>query len=149
MVTATITAKMRSAPKSAAKGSKKPTPYKQITVPNPMREENIKKIRAACIKANPEILGRRPEIKVQPNRDELYTSAPFGHRIGIADIFLAVHRTKVGNGWEPIGNWPGDLVGYTFDYQGGVICEPIWNLRKDNLEEQSDETLSFIATLLT
>lgn len=88
-------------------------------------------VREACVKANPNILirdeddGFKTEDKVRL-ADVLLT-------IGKVDVVVAVDVT--GSFWR-IG-------------EQKLLKSYAWNLRQDNLEEQSEECLQFLGTLLS
>lgn len=102
---------------------------------------NLEIIKAACIKANPEIVGRFSGRSMQDNstkKDTIYLAdvlvalGPLEGSLGIDKdgLFIIPTLPKLG-GWEPARR----------------TC-PVWNIYKDSLEEQSEETLQFLADLL-
>lgn len=102
-----------------------------------MRERylaNVEIIERACFKANPNILGRRPEAHVTNNKlDEPLADSGRHHPVRLADVLLAI--------WE---------VTDPFGDRGTVILNLIelWYLMKDDLHDQSYDTLQFLADLL-
>lgn len=91
-----------------------------------MQEQNIETIRKACIAANPEI--------VQPVYDgaNTYIDRP----IHLADVLLAMDERLDTPFFPDANEWE-------------LFLFHKWNLHKDTLTDQSDETLSFLAKLLT
>lgn len=94
------------------------------------QNDKLEIIRQKCIAANPEIGTARAHW-------------PFEREIRLADVLLAIphlkprdHRNIVRGQAESAGN-----VGFMT-----VICE--WNLRADDLREQSPETIEFLHSLL-
>jgi len=96
----------------------------------------IEKIRKACIKAN------WPDVPESAYKWEFENGEP----TRLADVLLAI------GGY---GNWFIDDTGifiravrkeFTYDYTSPNIK---WNLTKDNLNDQSEETLEFISRLLS
>ena len=93
--------------------------------------KNLQIVRGAVIKANPEIM----EIRVR----KLCKEHGFGNDkchciarqrpIRLADVLLAIGEIRP-------------------DFLLAVGHLASWNLRKDNLEEQSEETINFLASLL-
>ena len=136
------------------------------------RQHKIELIRQACIKANPEIMDLKPGCFVrdflkgagivmgveknagegdcfnifctegdpeviwqQPRRD----LSVLGRRIGLADVLLAM---------EPMGctTYAVDrLLNFYVDLDSNDVR---WNLRADDLTQQSDECLTFLVVLL-
>ncbi len=92
---------------------------------------NLETIRAVCIKANDDIL---------------YRDAPF-ETIRLADVLLAIGFRKGGTSYAV--RTDGYFVDVMEEKAVFVNDAPIiWNLRADSLEEQSKETLQFLADLL-
>lgn len=102
----------------------------------------LEKIRAKVIEANPEIESRVRWTKVDPQFDgtdkgvEERLPAP----IRLADVLLAMKYDEVISRHGVFGK----------EHHGDVIWEagPKWNLREDDLEKQSEETLAFISKVL-
>lgn len=90
------------------------------------RETNLAAIRAACIKANPEI-EKAQEVPCFCHNDPKCIDAP-KRPIRLADVLLAMNRAN-----------------------GEVVLKVIdgYNLTRDNIEDQSDEFLQFAADLLS
>lgn len=131
-----------------------------------MRDEQIAAIRAACIKANPEIEKEWSDCKVcsgvgftaeheggqacyegecnncpvQVQCDPCMGSGKvLGRPIRLADVLLAIREIK-----RPIAQ---AMVNTWWDRQERKLLET-YDLMHDNLTAQSDETLSFLAKLL-
>lgn len=122
-----------------------------------MNPTPLEKIRAACIAANPEIriyetrcmtCGYGFEYcKCSPKRTECYKDRP----IRLADVLLSIRNTN-----EPSKYYSGItcLGNFTEDFGEKTVWrneekKPIsWNLRADDLEKQSEETISFLYELL-
>lgn len=108
-------------------------------------QEKIEAIRKACAKANPEIIVEGCESGISPCACWWHKNyPPDGNKfrpIRLADVLLAIDDKS-------------SRERYTVDCLGGfkkvgtkwIICN--WNLRKDSLEEQSEETVAFIYDLL-
>ncbi|HEC66415.1 MAG TPA: hypothetical protein ENI23_14100 [bacterium] len=132
---------------------------------------DTEKIRAACIKANPSILdlkigcivvaefvpGITPDIFVDlgedENGEELYHTLHYpdgfsskwriiGRPIRLADVLLAIEKAGI------VGAFEGQLIEGIFTFLHGFPNKVGWNLKDDNLENQSEETKKFIARLL-
>lgn len=86
------------------------------------REQNIEIIRETAIKANSGLI---PNAKYQGVRP-----------VRLADVLLAINTKS---------SLPDNV---NIDRNGGVDTTCQWNLRADNLTEQSDECLEFLAALL-
>lgn len=88
------------------------------------REEQLQLIRQKCVEANPEIKNR--------------VHSAFGAIIRLADVLLAIEQTE---------HWRKG----TFLRERKTTIHDVyerWNLRKDDLTQQSDECLQFLADLL-
>lgn len=140
------------------------------------RQENIEKIRAACIAANPEIAEREKRSHLKGVLDAIrVTSQPiyghtdpnsvedcwleifeneellFGRPIRLADVLLAIEAN-----WKVAGEYAIDCDGsfmQHFDAKGFTeehwrCRKESWGLRADDLTQQSDETLAFITSLV-
>jgi hypothetical protein len=108
------------------------------------KKTNIEKIRTACIKVNPDIeydvFAANPEMRSLPLGRE---SRP----IRLADVLLIVGTNKEFETYM----WAvedGCLVLFQETDLDEVQHKIAWDLFDDNLENQSEETLSFIASLL-
>lgn len=134
-------------------------------------QENLEAVRRACIEANPEIVELKFGCGIEYGKQlpsyclyggvvssgdivlYLYTQCEsirvskyqfrlFGEVLGrpirLADVLLAVRRVRL-----EIDNIPDHL-------SMGVsnVGWRTWNLRKDSLEDQAEETVAFLATLL-
>lgn len=102
------------------------------------RQEQLDLIRAACIEANPSDTTLRDKNSWQG----LQIKREYGRPVRLADVLLALPtlwvqpKTDVGNGTRSINS--------------GMMNSGIsWNLRRDDLAEQSDECVSFLAELLS
>jgi hypothetical protein len=96
----------------------------------------IGKIRKACIEAKPEIESR-------------LTDTEFGV-IHFAEVLLALQTKFFGTKpWPPFKIEASEqYLGYAYFKSDTAYHHRFWNLRDDTLEHQSEETLSFIASLL-
>lgn len=95
----------------------------------------IEIIRAACIKTNPEIETRRIDFEDEDTGADTWIQ---DDTIRLADVLLAIGA----NGFVVSG------TGQFYTGDPAKFGQPHWNLRKDNLSEQSPETLTFLAGLL-
>lgn len=144
-----------------------------------MRTTHIKNIREACVSANPEIMELKfgcrfkfPSDKygvflndkewkkakflvdlplLAPHYDELFWDDMvdveiLGRPIRLADILLATEQK-----WVTFYSASLSSFGKKTKSEGAVLYQIIqkWNLRKDSLEDQSDECVAFISSLLT
>lgn len=100
-----------------------------------MREQHIEVVRKACVAANPEIVESH-----QGEEDGEIVWIEIFRPIRLADVLLAMGRK-----WRINGS------GYFDDGTGKVLGtpDPYWNLCANDLTQQSDETLKFLADLLT
>lgn len=102
-----------------------------------MRETHLATIREACIKANPEVAELKAFECPDGEHEDTYLYRP----IRLADVLEAARVARGGmwaryNGVMTLDQWVADLL-------------PMWDLQKDDLTEQSDECLSFLADLLS
>ena len=101
------------------------------------RQEQIDLIRPACLEANPTDSTQLDQHSWQG----LQTKRKTGRPIRLADVLLAIPtlwvqpKTDVGNGTR-------------FIHSGMANSGISWNLRRDDLAEQSDECVAFLANLL-
>lgn len=114
------------------------------------KEENIRIVRAACVAANPELRKVRGSFKGVENVE---IRSP-----RLADVLEAMRASdKCRDGYYSIGS-DGGWYKCTLEYPDGN--KAIWNFRgiggatgwsftEDDLTAQSEETLSFLATLLS
>jgi hypothetical protein len=109
-----------------------------------MRDQHIAGIRAACIKANPEIEAEWPcECRKcgVPGKHQFR-----GRSIRLADVLLAIENTGVHCAFYGEGNlW---LVKPTMEGLGTGRENCTYDLRQDDLTLQSDETISWLYDLL-
>lgn len=133
--------------------------------------DKIQFIREKCIAANPEIVELKCgcEASDRYGNDWVYNGwewwgkeklmknigtelAIVGRPIRLADVLLAIHgRYHHGDVVDvrilPSGTfqkmYTGTVMPGDWDYG------PVWNLRADDLEKQSEETINFLAELLT
>lgn len=110
-----------------------------------MREEYLKVIRDACLKANPEIEVRNSSMMLKGTFTGL-----INHRdtkIRVADVLLALEsiKSREHTYWIDCG---GQFASRKFSEEHESWLHVFWNLRADNLNEQSDECVAFIAELL-
>lgn len=97
-----------------------------------MKTEQIAAIRAKCIEAHPEIDHIQ---EAAPGRSEALID---GRPIRLADVLLA---------WETkYEELPDQTIGRGMEQLWSIYCK--WSLRADDLDQQSDETISFIHDLL-
>lgn len=99
-----------------------------------MRDEQIEAVRKACIAAN-------PDIKILFQEPNIYESGA----IRLADMLLAV-----GDAWrKDLDVAMQSLPRYRAALNRNIV-EVIkrWHLRADDLTQQSDETIEFLAGLL-
>ena len=106
------------------------------------RQEQLDLVRAACIEANPS----DPTLRDQNSGQGLQIKRAHGRPVRLADVLLAIERSdhdelySVGE-----GGW---FYQDTLQGDGYANMDVLWNLRKDDLTEQSDECVSFLAQLL-
>lgn len=140
------------------------------------RQKNIETIRKACIAANPEIgstvvkciCGHQFNCHAKHNvsaadierrRSSLYSESKCSHciclewhedfvrPIHLADVLLAIENQKeVTVLIDSLGCFMTVMPGEQPVFVSALKAQ--WNLRKDTLTDQSDETLEFIANLL-
>jgi hypothetical protein len=123
------------------------------------RDQKIADIRAAAIKANPEIdkeLSVCPECLGNGHPTGAHMDTPCncpgsvgileGRPIRLADVLLAIGHIIKARGSQ-FGFITVDSYGCIWKgTPHEIACE--WNLRKNDLTEQSDECISFLAELL-
>lgn len=109
-------------------------------------EQNLQKIREACIKANPE------------KRESYLSEGIWLEAIRVfrlADVLLALSKTKYSVHIEANGRLVARTVGYSAAKP--VVKKGVWeatriacqyNLLQDDLSKQSEETIIFLASLL-
>lgn len=114
---------------------------------------NKQKIREACIKANPVDLGKNSTCSGCKERYCICNNRTFNPEKGLsnprvirlADVLLATQGKR--NGIIGV-----DKNGYFIDCDNDMnnvkIYGERWNLKENNLENQSEETINFIAELL-
>lgn len=110
------------------------------------REERLAAIRQKCIEANPNITKEGVAVTFTGNvaTDAKLVSRP----IRLADVLLAIEAEhKFNSNPEPAIAAKIDLVTNVYR-QGVLLHERYWNLRADDLEQQSDETIAFLHSLL-
>lgn len=111
-------------------------------------DQKIEQIRAKCIETNPEIR-KRPCVLSFNGRKEIGVPDNNGPEIRLADVLLAIHAkfptTERFYGIDTEGEF-----GQFSDTEGMVAMEPLvyWDLRNDDLEKQSPETIEFLYNLL-
>jgi hypothetical protein len=102
------------------------------------REQKIEAIRQKCYDANPELMERRDVI----GNDRLgYSVSKYIKRypIRLADVLLAIHKkAKI----EEKG-----FVESLFSVEIDDLVNIHWNLRQDDLTQQSDECIDFLFKL--
>ena len=125
---------------------------------NMTHQQKLEAVRQACIKANPEIV----ELKLGcayrvPKRSEVFvvTSEHVIETIKGMGVKIIGRPPRLADVMLPIGRYE-DLIHVTCDGWFCVLGTPVnqffrraqWNLRKDSLDEQSEETISFLYELL-
>jgi len=95
-----------------------------------MNNKNLELIRQKCIEANPEIESRTFQFQNLHIHDQ---------HIRLADVLLAIKQKE--DGLTPV------ILGDIFWGEEGRM-DTTWNLHKDDLNEQSEETINFIVELL-
>lgn len=103
------------------------------------REEQIALVRQKCIEANSDFLVGPCLGCARKGKAHLLALRPDQRPIRLADVLLALDGLRKN---EPYSKTQRNFEAVTLGYTKG------WNLRKDDLIEQSDETIEFIATLL-
>jgi hypothetical protein len=118
------------------------------------QKQQLDLIRQKCIEANPEIEGKLhaqwgcPKHDPSAFKKQLHcTCVKVNARpIRLADVLLAMHTISVYVGDD--GQFY-QFDGFTDDGGHALQSKTIaWNLRKDRLNEQSDECIRFLADLL-
>lgn len=99
------------------------------------REQQIAAIRAACIKANPEIVAQTYRGSENTGYEIEITDRP----IRLADVLLALPDDSFG--------WGGISRKYLF-FNSDASRSAEWNLRTDDLTAQTDECIAFIHSLI-
>lgn len=100
------------------------------------RLEKIKAITEACVAANPEIAKRLYGLMIE---GKPYVSEHILPDIHLADVLLAIwQRPRIKEFTQ--------VVVMRATEPRELIC--LWNLRRDSLNDQSDELISFIAPLV-
>lgn len=101
------------------------------------RDRQIEAIRAACIRANPEIVvNKHAQLIKQDHSVEYFEQC---RSIRLADVLLAI-----GSGVRLEEQTSSGELAIGIAGRGWTR----WNLRKDDLAEQSDECIAFLADLL-
>ena len=101
----------------------------------------LEKIRAKCIEVNPEIVEYHPG-------DRLRTDG-WVRTIRLADVLLAIYAQSPANKTLITLESDGQFVVTSYDNAGKKMeLGPTWNLRKDSLEDQSPECITFISSIL-
>lgn len=124
--------------------------------------KKIQLIREKCIAANPEIGTAKCPYSCQeghlilpdysevpggcPNCVKEGKYLPNGRTITLADVLLAIPRNKSAKAQAVSMN--GDFLDFDEDMKEYKIVGSAWNLRTDDLESQSPETLLFLSELL-
>lgn len=99
------------------------------------RENNLEIVRAACIQANPEI------VELMDFRKGGKQYPGLERELRLADVLVAMPNCY----FEKSSRVHGGGLLRLLIKDGGFLE---WNLRADNLEEQSDERVAFLAGLL-
>lgn len=113
-----------------------------------MTTDQIQFIREKCIEANPQIVERHDSCKAHGKRGGLFKCICQPRPIRLADVLVAIGNMMVivdarGNFYKLEMKLSDKMP--SFDEKAGTAK---WNLLKDDLREQREETLEFIANLL-
>lgn len=100
------------------------------------QETQLKEIREACVRANPELKKRAC------SNESCDDSKP-----RLADVLLAIDEKQRQVRWYVRSDGQFCVVKYE-DLDKPPRYFALWNLRRDSLEEQSDETLAFVHSLI-
>ena len=100
-------------------------------------KNKLQQIREACIKANMEGFGMVGKVEI----------SPYMRPVRLADVLLAMSQTgTVTKG----ANFLVNVVEIGHGVGGSGLFQDVrWNLKDDNLDNQSSETIDFIHSLLT
>lgn len=121
------------------------------------RQEQLDLIRQKCIEINPSILcvdceGVGYQVEGDHNGEPVQVQCPCHERpIRLADILLAIESSflAASKNVEEVVIAETGSFGVVRNETQQVAWHPIyWKLRKDNLTEQSDECIKFLAELL-
>lgn len=107
-------------------------------VPMESREEKLKVIRVAAISANPEIGKQETNLRISRGRIQNIEGWQ-SRQIKIADILLVLQEKS---GWYFTGVAKGMMI-----FESGARYY-YYNLRADDLTQQSEECISFLYELL-
>jgi hypothetical protein len=98
-----------------------------------MRDQQLEAIRAACIRANPHISERSIGAVDEDTGTDMWVR---DDTIRLADVLMLPDTSEMLN---------------ATDEENATVCFRfirMWNLRKDDLTEQSDECVAFLYNLL-
>lgn len=109
--------------------------------------KNLEKIRAKCIEVNPAIekQGGWVVVPAKLSQEEAEAQVYIPRPIRLADVLLAI-REKNHSCQIPLEASP--LLWYEAGTGAVALPSFVWNIRKDSLEDQSEETLAFISSIL-
>lgn len=105
------------------------------------KEDKLAAIRRKIIEANPEIVAQTYRGSAETG----YSIAITGRPIRLADVLVAMAGYSVGIECDGMAI---DRHGRFFNWLKNEEHQPDWNLHADDLEQQSDETISFLYSLL-
>lgn len=110
-------------------------------------QQQIALIRQECIEANPEIVSDKKQIDIRNGHGEWLGVEETGvmRPIRLADVLLAIPLTE-GTTWRVTQN--GIFVSVEDEWGKETFTDAQWNFLKDDLTEQSEECITFLAGLL-
>lgn len=113
------------------------------------RDKQLEAIRAACIKANPQIVVNKHAqlIKLDHTVEYFEECRP----VRLADVLLAIHAVEPANKTNVTIESDGQFI-QRLPTGNGTETVPHamlhWNLRQDDLTEQSDECITFLISVV-
>lgn len=108
------------------------------------RAQNIEKIGKACIAANPQLL-EATRITDDAWGVKLLATKENPRAFRLADVLLAMEKHFQFDGGFAEMSAKCELTEKITHANGRVIHQPYWDFSKDDITEQSDECLEFIA----
>jgi hypothetical protein len=113
------------------------------------RDQHLQTIREACIKVSPN--GQWKEVgSITNDADGNLVVNLQDRRIRLADVLLAIWQVNPANRTNVVVESAGTFVITSWHgVESSRSLGPEWNLPKDDLTQQSDECLAFLADLLT
>lgn len=109
-----------------------------------MRQENLKLIREKCIAANPDI-----ENGCRCNACIAHECCADKRYISLADVLAASRSLEGSLAVDKDGLFIIPTMPKLGGWQAAIQYCPVWNIYKDNLEDQSDDCINFLAYLLS